>query len=1205
MIVVVSASKALFATEEQQEPDAKEELQQPPEGGGGGGAPKNDKEQRRDVPGLKGLMNQLVLQNLKQVQKLFPLPKRRRQQQEEKHMHHALGPASHLQIKANENTFLQEKRLAYACFEDHECDALQRAHEDTISDDNDDRSSLSTSTYTNPFIGMKLQVYRQKQSIDVEDLSQGMNDDNDHLPISKNSKKTDVIQERLRYNSFVFEQAYRLIEPLHLELGVVPKHYLDFAYTPVMERRDESFLFQSPTTENNGDGKEWVSDKSSAHPLFPGEVGEDATKNVEEPICMAVPSKLHEEPTLPFNNWWEWWFPFTNTWWKANGSTHDDYKMGKTAFAGGSHGEVWRGHRICKPFDANCDDKQPLILKRLRIKRGYRLLEAGLREIYFGTWIRQYESSSSTAEDRTHHHGDDSSLFTVYVDHFFREVPRAFGKRSRHSNYNINKDLELWIVFEDAGKSLRNYLYTPMTVNDGFVMYQHSPLWAQMRMINRDIETMHKDYKEDREEDMSAMIATSYKKDGDETIYAKDFEDGDHPRNKKMPNVGREILRSVLRQVLAAAASLHEHGTVHRDIKPSNIMCNSNVPLDDLYALKEIPKIRCRLGDFSSAWDKYAGDNLYTNGPSPAEQTDEYAPPESYIGPGWVPFYEAKPHSYDSWSIGVLALELLLGTPNVFSVDQRTTALLTNKMKKEGATDEELQRALYLAALSHFCIYVPTINSTKQQSWPLRHGDPLHNTAMVTESCTLQDFHRALRARDPLGLGFDSSTDLLLHLIWQLLTWDPVERMTAAEALDHPYFDDDQQQEKLKMLPDLHEENNVDGRNTQSSSSFIMDEGYNEHFFSHFEDTGVNEFICPKCGRIYSDWESCHRHANSRRHAKFCHYDRRNLPTCINTHSMLPAHPTSGYCDLQGRRRTIEDFHSINLHPSVQFYGIFDGHTGNLASKYVAATLYDYLISWLPDLTTTTEGDASSTEWKVHVQQNVSQAFREIHEGFLEAVASQSSSRARMDQSGTTATTLLVTERVIVVSSLGDSRAVLSSTSSSKNEGQLSLSTSLSAIQLTKDHVASDPEERAMVLKRGGVVSSGGKDGRLPRVNGTLAITRSIGDARLAPILSRQPHVLALTRTELKEQCRGGGAAGSTQSPVPCFVVLASDGLWDVMSNQEAVDRVASVIESYDATDGVSWNNGGAFQEAAEVLAIDAYVRGSTDNIGVCVVAVE
>jgi serine/threonine protein phosphatase PrpC len=59
------------------------------------------------------------------------------------------------------------------------------------------------------------------------------------------------------------------------------------------------------------------------------------------------------------------------------------------------------------------------------------------------------------------------------------------------------------------------------------------------------------------------------------------------------------------------------------------------------------------------------------------------------------------------------------------------------------------------------------------------------------------------------------------------------------------------------------------------------------------------------------------------------------------------------------------------------------------------------------------------------------------------------------------------------------------------------------------------------------------------------------------------------------------------------------------MSNQEAVDMVAGIMESYDSTDHVSWNNGGAFQEAAEHLAIEAYVRGSTDNIGVCVVSVD
>eukprot|EP00536_Pseudo-nitzschia_multiseries_P013370 jgi/Psemu1/138608/gw1.568.4.1 len=206
--------------------------------------------------------------------------------------------------------------------------------------------------------------------------------------------------------------------------------------------------------------------------------------------------------------------------------------------------------------------------------------------------------------------------------------------------------------------------------------------------------------------------------------------------------------------------------------------------------------MQCRLGDFSSGWDRYTSENLYTKGPTPGEQTDEYAPPESFVGPYWKPFDEDKPHSYDSWSIGVLALELLLGTPHVFSVDQRTNALLTTQMKRAGATDDELAYALFLAALSNFCIFVPSNGSSKaDNSWPMGHGDPLHKvrgfggiTSMVTGSCTLQDFHRALRARDPLGIGFDSSTDLLLHLIWQLLAYDPSERITAEEALEHPYF---------------------------------------------------------------------------------------------------------------------------------------------------------------------------------------------------------------------------------------------------------------------------------------------------------------------------------------------------------------------------------------------------------------------------------
>jgi len=301
---------------------------------------------------------------------------------------------------------------------------------------------------------------------------------------------------------------------------------------------------------------------------------------------------------------------------------------------------------------------------------------------------------------------------------------------------------------------------------------------------------------------------------------------------------------------------------------------------------------------------------------------------------------------------------------------------------------------------------------------------------------------------------------------------------------------------------------------------------------------------------------------------------------------MLPAHPTSGYCDLQGRRSVIEDFHSIQLDASVQFYGIFDGHTGNLASKYVASTMYDQLLAYVHLDSLTNLVSTETPAWKDQVRANVSEAFAQIHEDFAQRTSTLGSSA--MDRSGTTATSLLVTEDVVVVSSIGDSRAVLSS---------MGAGGVISPIQLTKDHVASDPGERKLVMEKGGFVSA---SGGIDRVNGTLAITRSIGDVGLAPLLSREPHVLSFTHEEIRELC-----GSNQQQGMPCFVVLASDGLWDVMSNQEVVDMVGVVIASYDATDRVSWNNGGAFQEAAEVLAVDAYIRGSNDNIGVCVVALE
>jgi serine/threonine protein phosphatase PrpC len=495
--------------------------------------------------------------------------------------------------------------------------------------------------------------------------------------------------------------------------------------------------------------------------------------------------------------------------------------------------------------------------------------------------------------------------------------------------------------------------------------------------------------------------------------------------------------------------------------------------------------------------------------------------------------------------------------------------VLSYKMKKRGASEDEIERAIYLAALSQFCIYNPL--DTSQRDWPLRDGDPLHQSAMTKQTCTMTDFHRALRARDPLGWGFASS-DTLLHLIWQLLAWDPKSRMSAPDALKHPFFTTSEISKKSDPTPGDH--NALESQMLDPRMDFNASDS-------------ISEFECPKCGRIFSDWRSCHAHANSRKHSKFCLYDRSLLPTCLNSHAMLPVHSFSGYCDIQGRRRTIEDFHAIHLLPTQQFYGIFDGHSGNFASKFVASFLYDEVSIRLRNLTS----EQDFEEREKQVESRVTEAFTAVHEKFLAAI--NHSPPAFMDQSGTTATALLVTNSSVVVMSLGDSRAVLSTRLASTN-GTLELVSK----QLTKDHVASDKEEQKLVESRGGsVIQTNG----LNRVMGSLVVTRSIGDADLAPFLSRIPHVISMTKKQVLDACGNT----DTNNSYLCFLILASDGLWDTVSNQEAIDMVETVVaESILDNNSRSWQETNALQKAAEALTHEAYIRGSTDNIGVCIVAI-
>jgi serine/threonine protein phosphatase PrpC len=414
----------------------------------------------------------------------------------------------------------------------------------------------------------------------------------------------------------------------------------------------------------------------------------------------------------------------------------------------------------------------------------------------------------------------------------------------------------------------------------------------------------------------------------------------------------------------------------------------------------------------------------------------------------------------------------------------------------------------------------------------------------------------------------------LLHLIWRLLAWNPEDRILPAEALQHPFFG---------------RVDTTTGLLGAASANVALESQMLDPSVDFNASDSVNTFICPKCKREFKDWQSCYNHANARKHGRFCKYDTSKLPSCLNTHAMLPAHASSGYCDIQGRRRTIEDFHSIHLETTKQFYSIFDGHFGNLAAKFSASLLYEELTARI----TEESGPQSGPDWKGRVTENAVAAFASLHDRFMKAIK-----RAPfMDQSGTTATALLVMESFYVIVSLGDTRAVIATRNISNR--------TIVPLQLTIDHTAANTDERRLVEARGGFVRF---RNNVYRVNGVLTITRSVGDENLAHILSREPHVLVFTRDEMKDLC---GVAvpetngGDSTAAVPCFIVLASDGLWDVLSNSDTVALVSEVVESAESSGQSTERDTTAFQQASEALVHEAYVRGTTDNVGVCLVAIE
>ncbi|KAF0888601.1 hypothetical protein E2562_016068 [Oryza meyeriana var. granulata] len=277
-----------------------------------------------------------------------------------------------------------------------------------------------------------------------------------------------------------------------------------------------------------------------------------------------------------------------------------------------------------------------------------------------------------------------------------------------------------------------------------------------------------------------------------------------------------------------------------------------------------------------------------------------------------------------------------------------------------------------------------------------------------------------------------------------------------------------------------------------------------------------------------------------------------------------------GFClaSRRGVRHAMEDGYGVITHHKIgssqlAFYGVYDGHGGRAAVDFVADRLDKNVVTAVSTAAAAASTTRSTSRHQASSPSPSQQCLEEddvmaaIRAAYLTTDSEFLSQGVR---GGACAATALVKDGELYVSNVGDCRAVLGS-----RRGV--------AIALTSDQTPGREDERLRIESSGGYVSCGGSG--VWRVQDSLAVSRAFGDAGVKPWVTCEPET---TRLRLTADCR--------------FLVLASDGLWCKVSNQEAVDAVAAAASTATV----------ASTDVCKELVAMARCRGSRDDITVMVV---
>ncbi|XP_074286357.1 serine/threonine-protein kinase AFC3-like isoform X2 [Silene latifolia] len=225
-----------------------------------------------------------------------------------------------------------------------------------------------------------------------------------------------------------------------------------------------------------------------------------------------------------------------------------------------------------------------------------------------------------------------------------------------------------------------------------------------------------------------------------------------------------DLVRDFGRQLLESVAYMHELHLIHTDLKPENILLVSSecvrLPFSEISAKETrysyLPNSSAiKLIDFGSA--------VYDNpSHSSTVSTRHYRAPEVILGLGWS-------YPCDLWGVGCILVELCSGRA-LFQTHENLEHLAMME-KVLGPFPRHMIQKATRGAEKYF-------RRGSRLNWP--------EGAESRESC--RAVQKLEHVKDLISRHVDRSKSSLIDLLCKLLRFDPTERPTAKEALNHPFF---------------------------------------------------------------------------------------------------------------------------------------------------------------------------------------------------------------------------------------------------------------------------------------------------------------------------------------------------------------------------------------------------------------------------------